>query len=956
MKQKLMEMFQRDYKRYYEVELFRKLGFVRKQCSKCLKFFWTLDQQKEVCGDSECVGYGFIGRNVTKDKLTYGECWNEIERFFRKNGHQSLPRYPVVCRWFPGLYFTIAGIVDFQRMTDSTTVFEMRHNPCILAQPCLRFNDIPNVGVTGRHYTNFAMIQQTSIFDGKNGYWKDRCIDLDFELLTKVFGIRDKEITFLEDVWAGPNAFGPSLEFFAHGLELGNAVFTQFLGNAENYTEMGQKVIDMGAGLERFAWIANGTVTSYDAVFGGAVEYMKKRAGMGNSDVFERYASVSGRLDIEHGHDLLKAKEAIAQETGISAKELKEIIEPMQAIYAIADHTKTLLLAIADGAMPSNVSGGYNLRVILRRALSFIDEFGFGFDLESVAEKHAKQLKGMYPELEENLEGFNAVIRIETDRHRKSVEKARSIIRKELEKGSVATEKLIGFYTSHGIAPEMIEKQSKIEGKQFSIPSDFYARLTETHMKEQAKEEVSYDDRIAMLPKTGLMFYEFQNEKAFSAKVLAAFENAVVLDRTLFYPEGGGQVADTGVIDSVKVTDVQKRHGVILHFIEKQVFSEGQQIRGEIDFERRKQLMQHHTAVHVVNGACRHVIGKHIWQAGTKKTAEKAWLDVTHYLPFSDEEIEKMERVANSTVRSNMDVKEHVMPRMEAERQFGLRIYQGGAIPSETLRIIEIPEYDVEACGGTHVSSTGDIGKIVVVSSERIADGVNRLTIKAGMQADAFLRACLKESLEIENMLKCSEVVSVSDSLSKVLANDMAVYRELQRGGRVFDVSYAKVKETIERFLKEIGHLRMSMAERMKAAGNEAPFKAESLEDACKHIFSTWKRLSKEKEASSAMAAERLAEDLSKKISGNRIVDIIAATREEMLGAAELLVEKNGQLTVILANQRGELVCMSTHEDAGSIAKDICSKAGGNGGGNRKLGSGRVEISKLIKIMKDLWG
>lgn len=937
------------------MELFRKLGFTRKQCPKCLKFFWTIDQQKDVCGDSRCVGYSFIGERVTKDELTYGECWDKIEKFFKNNGHASISRYPVVCRWFPGLYFTIAGIVDFQRMTDSTTVFELPHNPCILAQPCLRFNDIPNVGITGRHYTNFAMVQQTSIHGGnEKGYWKDKCIDLDFELLTKVFGIRDKEITFLEDVWAGPNAFGPSLEFFAHGLELGNAVFTQFLGNADSRTEMGKKVIDMGAGLERFAWISRGTATSYDAVFSEAIDYMKKMAGIKDSEIFGKYAVLAGRLDIEDTPDVAKSKEDIAKAAGISAEEYKEIIEPMQAIYAIADHTKTLLLAIADGAMPSNVSGGYNLRVILRRALSFMDEFGFDFELERVAEKHSVQLKKLYPELEESLESFRNILGVEKGRYGRSVERARSMVRKELEKG-IGTGKMIELYTSHGITPEIMEKEAKAMKSDFQMPADFYSRLTETHMKESSKENDAFDGKIVMLPKTGLLFYEFQNESVFDATVLDAFENAVVLDRTLFYPEGGGQIADTGAIDGAKVTDVQKRHGVVMHFVENRKFSAGQKVKGAVDFGRRRQIMQHHTAVHVINGACRQVIGKHIWQSGTRKTEEKAWLDVTHYLPFSDEEIADMERLANAVVRNDIEVKEHIMPRMDAERQFGLRIYQGGAIPSDTLRIIEIPSHDVEACGGTHVSSTGEIGKIIIISSERIADGVNRLTIKAGGRAEAFLGSCLKEAMEIESLLEGSGIVEVSDELSKELGNGMKAYRELQRGGRVFDVSHAKVKETIERFLKEIEHLRTSIEERkVKEVENEVLFKAESLEDACKHIFSTWKRLSKEKESAYLAAASRLAGELEKKISEGRILDIIAATREEMLKAAGMLAEKSSRLTVMLANQSGDFICMSTHEDAGSIAKDICSKAGGKGGGGRKLAFGKVEISKMIKVMKEL--
>src|SRR3989304_10457273 len=191
-KKALMRQFQRTPERYWKVKLFEDKGFIRKKCKHCGKFFWTQDKNQEICNDASCRTYDFIGRSPMK-KMDYFDVWNNVKKFFEKKGHKALPTFPVVCRWFP-LYFTIAGIVDFYRLNDSELTFEFPHgaNPSIVNQICLRYNDIPNVGVNGKPFSCFGMINQQSLYDAKKktGYWKDRCIELDFDLVTKVFRIK----------------------------------------------------------------------------------------------------------------------------------------------------------------------------------------------------------------------------------------------------------------------------------------------------------------------------------------------------------------------------------------------------------------------------------------------------------------------------------------------------------------------------------------------------------------------------------------------------------------------------------------------------------------------------------------------------------------------------------------------------------------------------------------------
>lgn len=273
-KRELSTLFASDPERYYKVDLFDNEGFKRQKCSKCDKFFWSLTE-REFCPDHEC--YSFIGNPPTSRRLDYINAWKEIESYFESNNHSIIRRYPVVCRWRDDLYFTIASIVDFQRIMNNKVVFELPSNPLVVPQMSLRFNDIENVGLSGRHYTGFCMIGQTCNADADGGYWKDKCIELDYEMLTHKLGIHSHEIVFVEDVWIGAGAFGYSLEYYVNGLELGNAVFTEFEGNENNYHVMDNKIIDMGAGLERLSWITMGTPTSYDCSFGPVVQKLIDR-------------------------------------------------------------------------------------------------------------------------------------------------------------------------------------------------------------------------------------------------------------------------------------------------------------------------------------------------------------------------------------------------------------------------------------------------------------------------------------------------------------------------------------------------------------------------------------------------------------------------------------------------------------------------------------------------------
>lgn len=226
-KDSLRSQFAKEWEKHYKTKALEESGFSRRKCSKCGRAFWSTEE-RELCGDASCTGYTFIGNAPSKRKLSYVETWNEIEKYFTSHRHGSIKSYPSVARWRDDLYFTIASINGFQPYVVNGEL-EAQYNPLIIPQVCIRFSDIANVGVTGRHYSNFVMVGQHAFNTKKTGlfYWKDEALRHDIAYL-KALGIPTKELVFQEDVWMGGGNYGPCIEYFSGGLELGNCVFMQY--------------------------------------------------------------------------------------------------------------------------------------------------------------------------------------------------------------------------------------------------------------------------------------------------------------------------------------------------------------------------------------------------------------------------------------------------------------------------------------------------------------------------------------------------------------------------------------------------------------------------------------------------------------------------------------------------------------------------------------------------------
>lgn len=734
--------------KYYATSVLKKEGFARKKCSKCGTFFWTVTEDN-VCGDPACSGgFRFINNSPAKNKLDYIGVWEKFSDLFSKWGYIPIKRYPVTARWRNDTDFVQASIYDFQPYVVSGEV-EPPANPPIVPQPCLRFNDIDNIGITGAHYSCFVMIGQLAFMKPKDFEQEKYFTDI-HNWLKEGLGLKNDEIKFHEDVWVGGGNFGPCMEFFSRGLELGNQVYMLYEVTSDGYKELNLKVLDMGMGQERNSWFTQGKSTSYETTFPTVVEKFKKMTGIKiDPELMRKFLPYSSYLNVDEVEDIDKTWNLVAKKIGYDVEELKKKISETSALYSIAEHSRALLVALSDGALPSNVGGGYNLRVLFRRAISLMDKYNWNIEVTDLCKLHAQYLKPLFPELLENLDEVNEILNVEKKKYNLTKEKANKII-SNIKNEKVDDKKLLMFYDSYGIAPELVKGELEKYGERIDIPDNFYAKVAELHEKKAQEATTEREEKLDLegLPETKALYYDDYLKNENMANVLQLIENKVILDKTVAYPTSGGQLHDIGTINGEEIIDVFKQGNIIIHVLKnKPKFKVNDIVTVKIDPERRKQLAQHHTATHIVGAAARKILGRHINQASAKKTKEKATLDITHYESLSDDKIKEIENEANKIVNSKVAIIKNFYPRTEAEKLFGMNIYQGGAVPGKNLRIVQIKGLDTQACGGTHLDNTSETGEIKILKSTKISDSVVRIEFTAGKAAE-------KEKKEKEEILK----------------------------------------------------------------------------------------------------------------------------------------------------------------------------------------------------------
>ncbi|MCS7122268.1 MAG: alanine--tRNA ligase [Archaeoglobaceae archaeon] len=866
---------------YLDIKFLPENGFVRKRCPKCGKYFWTADESREICGDPPCGSYRFIGNPVFKKSFEIDEMREFYLNFFEKRGHERIERYPVIARWREDIYLTIASIADFQPFVTSG-IAPPPANPLTISQPCIRLDDLDDVGRSGRHLTLFEMMAHHAFnYPGKEIYWKDETVSYCTELLGEL-GVRKEDIVYKEEPWAGGGNAGPCLEAIVAGLELATLVFMNLVedksGDIEikgsRYKKMENYIVDTGYGLERFVWASKGTPTIYDAIF---------------SDVID--------MILENSYNLLTdpktSKEIVAEKfkTGVVDEKLNTILSLMEKAYALADHSRCILFMLGDGLVPSNSGAGYLARLMIRRSLRMIEELGFKLDLFDLVEKHYKNMKF---EFEVPLETVREILELEKVRYKKTMEKGIKLVERLVErKKKLSKNDFVDLYDSHGIPAELAIKIAKEKGINFEIPSDFYAELAKKHSKAE-KEEKVFKLKLDRYPKTKKLFYEDPKIFEFEAEVLGFEDGYVVLDRTAFYPESGGQESDSGYLKVdgklYRVQKVIEVDGIVLHKVDADVRGK---VLGVVDLERRLRHMRHHSATHILLYTLQKVLGKHVWQAGAKKEEKKARLDVTHFKRPNEDEIRKIEALANKVVLENKQIRWFWMDRIEAEKKFGFRLYQGGVPPGREIRIVQVGE-DVQACGGTHCSSTGEIGMIKVLRVDAIQDGVIRFEFAAGESA-------LEAFNEVEKTLKSSSEILRVDAF------------QLPKTVEKFFEEWKEQKKEIEKLQNEVAELKAEIMLKEAEEINSMKVIAKVLDLSIKEMI-------------------KLAEKLASK------------------GAVGILMS-GGEGKALAVTFSG------TELDARKIFDQLCKVAKGSGGGKKELVQGAVEKllseEELYKVVYD---
>lgn len=907
-----------ELEKQLQLDYFQRSGYLRLQCRSCKSWFWGLDKDARLCGDQPCVEYSFIGRPLTKRAYTPSEMRETFLSFFEEKNHTRVPRYPVVARWRTDIYLTIASIADFQPFVTSGEV-PPPANPLCISQPCIRLNDLSNVGKSGRHMTEFEMMAHHAFNrPGKEVYWADQTVAYCDEFLSQRLGLRREGITYKENPWAGGGNAGPAVEVLAGGLEVATLVFMNLKSDAkgpvevkgDRYSKLDLQIVDTGWGLERLTWATQGTPTAYEAAFPKLLEYLRSVSDRAFDledphlrSIVGEHARLAGvmHLDAESNlHELRRGVAARLQAKGVatSAEELHRLMTPIEDLYALGDHARCLSFMLGDGIVPSNVKAGYLCRLIIRRCLRFLESLRIPGPLRDVVLKEVEILRPEFPELGEMQATIAEILDLEADRYRETIDKGTRLIQGRIKRGqTVGVQELIELYDSQGLPPQVVRQVAEPLGVRVQIPDAFDAMVAERHSKEAA--EAAPPRLPVQAPTTRMLYYELPHQQEFDGTVLWSDDQHVVLDQTLFYPEGGGQPCDLGSLAlgdrSYKVSDVQKQDGVIVHRVNGRL-KVGEIVRGRLDWDRRLGHMRHHTATHIVRGAAEAVLGRHVWQSGAQKAADYARLDLTHFKRLAPDEVRAIEALANDVVMRNISLERVWMDRDKAERQYGVRLYQGGIPPGNKIRVVKISDHDIESCGGTHCDGTNEVGLIKIYRTERIQDGIERLEYAAGPAA--------------------VKVIQQREQL-------------LEEAARSLSVPPEQLPATVERFFHE------------------------------------WKDRGKEIEDLRARLSQLQLKELLARAEAHgrfRLV-VYEGAPDDLQPLANALIQNPGVVAILGGRQDSNariLVARSadvTAVSCGDVVKKACVAIGGSGGGKPEMGQGggpqTARLAEALQLAKN---
>jgi alanyl-tRNA synthetase len=860
--------------------------------------------------------------------LTGAEIRSRFLKFFEDRGHKILPSASLVPA-DPTVLLTIAGMLPFK------PIFLGQQEPEVpratTSQKCIRTNDIENVGRTARHHTFFEMLGNFSFGD----YFKKEAIAWGWELVTQVFqlppdrlvvsvyhtdedafaiwrdaiGIPAHRIQRMGDdnFWAS-GATGPcgpcseiyydfhpelgdahiDLEDDSRFLEIYNLVFMELNRDAEgNLTPLKKQNIDTGLGLERMAQVLQGVPNNYetDLIF----PIIKKAADLAGIDYHQSDEKVKTSLKV------------------------------------IGDHVRSVVHMIADGISASNVGRGYILRRLLRRVVRHGRLIGItGTFAAEVAEIAIALSESVYANTREREKVIKEEIQIEENRFLQTLERGEKLLAEILAKPELQATKTISgidaftLYDTYGFPLELTQEIAEEEG--FSVDVDGF----ESEMKKQQERSQAAHEDIDLLAKDNwanvaqeigktefLGYGELSSEGVIKAilvngslvnQAVAGDRVQIVLDRTPFYAESGGQVGDRGFLSLgeaiAAIDDVQKQADLFIHIgqIERGTLQVGDRINAQIAVSERRRIQSHHTATHLLQAALKKIVDANISQAGSLVDSDRLRFDFNLNRAVSAAEIQQIELQINNWIAEAHTSIIEVMPIAEAKAKGAIAMF--GEKYGAEVRVIDIPNVSMELCGGTHVQNTSEIGIFKIIAEAGVASGIRRIEAIAGQAVMEYL--------------------NLRDQITKDLSDRFKIKPE-EISDRI-----TSLQQELKTTQKELEHLKQELA----------LTKAEGLVDQAQAIGS-FKILVAQLPNIAAEALKAAAEKLSAKLGDSAVV----------LGSAS----EDGKVTLVASFSKS---VNAKGLQAGKFIGAIAQICGGGGGGRPNLAqAGGKDASKLPEAL-----
>jgi len=741
--------------------------------------------------------------------MTSAEIRTAFLEFFRSKGHQIVPSAPMVVKNDPTLMFTNAGMNQFKDMFLGNS--PVKYKRIANTQKCLRVsgkhNDLEEVGIDTYHHTMFEMLGNWSFGD----YFKKEAISWSWELLTEIYKLpKDRlYVTVFEgdakenlafdqesyDCWkaliaedrilrgnkkdnfwemgdqgpCGPcteihvdlrseeerkKLDGKSLVNASHPqvIEIWNNVFMEFNRKADSSLEpLPARHVDTGMGFERLCMALQGKTSNYDTdVFQPLIQFIATRSG------------------IKYGSD---------EKTDI-------------AMRVMVDHIRAITFAIGDGQLPSNNKAGYVIRRILRRAVRYAFTF-LNFKepfLNKLVPLLADQFRDVFPEVKSQQDFIQRVIHEEEQGFLRTLETG---IRKfeENKNKNITGEFAFELYDTFGFPIDLTQLMARESGKDVDMDG-FHKCLEQQKERSRAAGSMDTDDWVVLRDESGVEFVgydEFECDcvilKYRKVKSKNKVQYQLVLNKTPFYAESGGQIGDTGSLvsanEKIIITDTQKENNLIIHFCDRLPEDLLAKFHASIDKESRRMITNNHSATHLMHSALKRVLGEHVNQKGSLVNAEQTRFDFSHFSKVTDDEIAQIERMVNEKIRENIRLEEQRNVPVQKALDMGATALFGEKY-GEYVRVITFDqEYSRELCGGTHVASTGQIGLFKIVSEGAVAAGVRRIEAITADKADEYFKQQEEKLNQLNELLKNPK--DLTERVKQLLEENSALQEKMNQ-------------------------------------------------------------------------------------------------------------------------------------------------------------------------------